>query len=138
MHLFLLAELSSDLLFLAHQFLEIFTLVLAPILIIYAFVAYRGQYQSRSLPVLVFLAVTLGLAGVFNVMSGHALAFQGDYQSRLLALLDDLMRTVAMIALLVVVRGYVHDEITLIEKKEWLPKHLFEKQRGRQRQSKKP
>ena len=131
--MFLLAELSPDLLFLAHQFLEIFALVLAPILIIYAFVAYRGQYQSRSLPVLVFLAVTLGLGSVFHVLSGHALAFQGDNQARLLAFLDDLMRTVAMIALLVVVRGYVHDEIKLIEKKEWRPKSFFEK-----KQSKRP
>ncbi len=112
---------------LLHGFLKSFALVLAPILVIYAAVAYRGGYASRSLPVLIFLAVALALASVFHVASGSAFAVAQDQTARYLAVLDDAMRVLAMLALLFVLRGYVHSEISLIETRSWRPKDLIEK-----------
>ncbi len=112
-----------------NQFLEIFTIVLAPLLVIYAVVAYRGQYESRSMPVLIFLAVAISLAAVFHVAASNSLSAAGyDYANQFF-FFENVARVLSMLALLLVLRSYVHSELNLIKKMEWKPRELLRKQR---------
>jgi hypothetical protein len=132
-HALLFSSLASQLAF-VNQFLEIFTIVLAPLLVIYAVVAYRGQYESRSINVLIFLAVTVSLAAVFHVAAGNAYAFgasatNAESLAHHFNFFENLVRILSMLALLLVLRSYVHSEIDLINKREWKPRELVRKQR---------
>ncbi|MEM0475879.1 MAG: hypothetical protein QW343_03740 [Candidatus Norongarragalinales archaeon] len=108
-----------------NQFLEIFLMVLAPLLVIYAIVAYRGQYESRSMPVLIFLAVAISLAAVFHVAAGNAYVSNANSIAHHFNFFENVALVLSMLALLLVLRSYVHSEIDLIKKREWKPREVL-------------
>lgn len=109
---------------LLNSLLQMATVALAPIVLMYTFLVYKGDYQSRSLPFLLLLGLTLGLSALLGVWS------KGD------ALLD-LMREAcyfgAMVLVLFALRQYVHLELDLLNKGDLVPRKVARKRYQRTR-----
>ncbi|MFH0973491.1 MAG: hypothetical protein V1817_01740 [Candidatus Micrarchaeota archaeon] len=102
-------------------------MVLAPLVVIYAFVAYRGQYESRSIRVLILLAVTVSVAALLSVSVAPERYSCFSSEAMYLVILRNVIRLISLIALFFVLRGYIHSEINLIKSKKWKPRSLLQK-----------
>ena len=96
--------------------LRVFSIVLAPILVIYAAIAWKGVKGSRMLPILVVLGVLLAIRSVtyysYEIMGEQAAQFLGA-----------LALTLAMLLLLFSLRTYVHFKLENGEKEiKWVSK----------------
>lgn len=100
--------------------------VMAAVLVVFAFVAYRGEYASRKLFYVLKAAVLLGLSQAFAVwfeLSGE----------RVLNVLHLACFFAAMLVLFMLVRQYIHAEIELAENGELLPRKKAFKRREKRR-----
>jgi len=106
------------------QLFQILSVIITPILIIYAIVAYKGEYESRSLPSIIAVALLLGfstIAGVWSSFTGSTLA-QAIQAFLILA---------AIATLFLVLRGYIHSEVELSRNGELKPRAVLRAERAR-------
>ncbi len=106
------------------QLFQILSVILTPIAIIYAIVAYKGEYESRSLPSIIAVTLLLGfstLAGVWGVLGGSATALA----------IQSFLVLAALATLVFVLRTYIHSEIELSHNRELKPRAVLRAERER-------
>ncbi len=96
--------------------LRVFSIVLAPILVIYAAFAWKGVKGSRMLPVLVLLGVLLAIRAI----TYYSYGVMGEQAAQLLGALA---LALAMVLILFSLRTYVHFKLENGEKEiKWVSK----------------
>ncbi len=106
------------------QVFQILSVVLTPIVIIYAIVAYKGEYESRSLPSVIAVALLLGfstLAGVWGTLGGSSIALA----------IQALLVLTSITILFLILRSYIHSEIELSQNGDLKPRAVLRTERAR-------
>lgn len=106
------------------QLFQILSVILTPIVIIYAIVAYKGEYESRSLPSIIAVALLLGfstLAGVWGEFGGSSTALA----------IQSFLVLASIATLFLVLRSYIHSEIELSRNGDLKPRAVLRAERAR-------
>ncbi|NYZ78179.1 hypothetical protein H0N96_02135 [Candidatus Micrarchaeota archaeon] len=106
------------------QVFQILSVVLTPIVIIYAIVAYKGEYESRALPSVIAVALLLGfstLAGVWGALGGSSIALA----------IQALLVLASIAILFLILRSYIHSEIELSQNGDLKPRAVLRAERAK-------
>ena len=93
--------------------LQMATVALAPIVLMYTLLVYKGDYHSRSLPFLLLLGLLLGLSALFGVWGNGNTVY---------TVLREACNFSAILIVLFALRQYVHLEIDLLNKGKLIPR----------------